>query len=181
MLRIKFIIFSMWMAVYAFICNAQTDSSRVSEQLQKISTQVPTYVPTPHSTSWGVALDGLEDLLIPIIAIITPFLVGFLVVLFILRYQLNKKKAQYAVIEKALEMGKELPTEFFQAPNKKRSPFEEALVLIAIGCGLLVIGFTTTAILYGVGALCILIGVAKLIAWKIEQRKNQTESRQIDE
>lgn len=83
---------------------------------------------------------------------------------------------------KALEMGKDLPAEFFQEkPKKQASALESALVLIAAGIGLIVLGIFLSEILYGVGAICILIGIAKFIAWKIESQKQNDSTPECNE
>ncbi|MEG0949728.1 MAG: DUF6249 domain-containing protein [Bacteroidales bacterium] len=182
MLRVKFLVFSVLTMMYSLVCAAQSDTVVHQNQMALNEAYAAAHGAQPLPNNMAVFMSGLEDLLIPIVGIVTPFLIGFLVVFFILKYQLSKKKAKYAVVEKALEMGKDLPAEFFQSQEKKpKSQLESALILIAIGAGMLVLGFTTSPILYGIGAICILIGIAKFIAWKVEQKKEQSANEQMHE
>ncbi|MGL4293178.1 MAG: DUF6249 domain-containing protein [Bacteroidales bacterium] len=179
MLRVKFIAFTIISVLGSLCCMGQevaaADSVSIAGGLpaQEVI-KVVEHVKEPNNMK--IFMDAMEDILIPITAIVIPFLVAFLIVFFVLRFQLNRKKEKYAVVMKALEMGKDLPAEFFQEkPKKQASPLESALVLIAAGLGLVVMAVFISPILYGVGALCILIGIAKFIAWKIElQKQNDT-------
>ena len=186
MLRIKFLAFSVVSIVYSLFFAAAPAVAAQNDSLSVVETVVEsvtsTVAPPVARHSDYAFFEGLEDVLIPIVAIVTPFLIAFLIVFFVLKYKLSQKKAKYAVVEKALEMGKELPADFFRDTQKKTgTPLESALVLVAIGLGFLVMGAVVTSVLYGVGALCGLIGIAKFIAWKIEQPKNKPDNNIINE
>lgn len=186
MLRIKFLAFSVVSIVYSLFFAAAPVVAAQNDSLSVVETVVEsvTSAVTPPSVQYSDSpfFSGLEDVLIPVVAIVTPFLIAFLIVFFVLRYQLSQKKAKYAVVEKALEMGKELPADFFRDTRKKtKTPLESALVLVAVGLGFIVMGALTSSFFYGIGALCSLIGIAKFIAWKIEQPKNETDNNNINE
>ncbi|MEG1587474.1 MAG: DUF6249 domain-containing protein [Bacteroidales bacterium] len=176
MLRIKFIAFTVASLLFS-LCGfagqtVASDSIAPISPAPAATANIPAVINSSAEVAQTI-INGLEDILIPLVAIISPFLVGFLTILFVLKYQLSKKKAKYAVVTKALEMGKDLPAEFFKEESKKkRSPLEASLVLIAVGLGMIVLGWIVEAIFYGVGAICIFIGIAKFIAWKIEIKKD---------
>lgn len=115
-------------------------------------------------------MDSLVAIIIPTVAIITPFLVAFLLVYYWLKFKNNNRKAKYEVMMKALEMGKDLPSNFFDENNQKSNPLSPSLTWSAVGFGLLISGFWIDNVFFGIGALCLFIGIAKFIAWKIENK-----------
>ena len=169
MLRIKFIVFTIISLMCSLFGFGQQPA--LPDTIQPAAVLQPAIQTASSDHTMSVIMSGLEDILIPVVGIIVPFLAGFLMIFFILKYQYNKKKEKYAVVMKALEMGKDLPAEFFQEPKKAHSPLEAALTLIAVGIGLGVMGFFLKPIFYGIGVICLLVGIAKFIAWKIETKK----------
>ena len=108
-------------------------------------------------------------------AITSPFIAGFLIVLIILIFNHRNKKAKYELMAKAIDAGKEIPSTFFDEPKSKKankSPLQSALSLIGIGIGLFImLWFVANHNVAFVGALPLLIGVGKLIAYLIEGKK----------
>jgi hypothetical protein len=115
MLNLNSILIALFSLLFSILSQAQ---NVVNDTIEASSlTTTITQEDTPFEVS-GL-FDGLEDILIPITAIITPFLIGFLIIFFVLRYRLRRKQAQYAVITKALEMGKDLPENFYTENSRK--------------------------------------------------------------
>ncbi len=93
-------------------------------------------------------------------------------------------------MEKAIESGRELPEGFFDEPESKRpskfSTLNQGLVCMAVGIGSFIwcIGGAYEldegfgALLVGLAAIFTLIGIGKLILYRLESRK---EVRDTDE
>lgn len=134
--------------------------------------------------------DDSIDSLIPLFAIVLPFLIAFLIVFFYIYYRNKKVQSRYRVMEKAIESGRELPEGFFDEPESKRpskfSTLDQALVCMAVGIGAFIwcIGGAYEldegfgALLVGLAAIFTLIGIGKLILYRVESRK---EVRDTDE
>ena len=117
--------------------------------------------------------EDIIDSLIPLFAIVSPFLIAFLIVFFYIYYR-NKK----------------VPEGFFDEPESKRpskfSTLNQGLVCMAVGIGSFIwcIGGAYEldegfgALLVGLAAIFTLIGIGKLILYRVESRK---EVRDTDE
>lgn len=104
--------------------------------------------------------------------IVTITMVTAVLALFVIFYFINRsRKAKYELMMRAIEMGKDIPAEFFEPKRKKRNLLEDATTLIAVGLGFFILAIFTTEILFGVGAICLLIGIGNLIVWKVEGKK----------
>jgi hypothetical protein len=64
--------------------------------------------------------EDIIDSLVPLFAIVSPFLIAFLIVFFYIYYRNKKVQSRYRVMEKAIESGRELPEGFFDEPESKR-------------------------------------------------------------
>ena len=134
--------------------------------------------------------EDIIDSLIPLFAIVSPFLIAFLIVFFYIYYRNKKVQSRYRVMEKAIESGRELPEGFFDEPESKRpskfSTLNQGLVCTAVGIGSFIwcIGGAYEldegfgALLVGLAAIFTLIGIGKLILYRVESRK---EVRDTDE
>ena len=60
--------------------------------------------------------EDIIDSLVPLFAIVSPFLIAFLIVFFYIYYRNKKVQSRYRVMEKAIESGRELPEGFFDEP-----------------------------------------------------------------
>lgn len=133
--------------------------------------------------------EDIIDSLIPLFAIVSPFLIAFLIVFFYIYYRNKKVQSRYRVMEKAIESGRELPEGFFDEPESKRpskfSTLNQGLVCMAVGIGSFIwcIG-GAYELDEGFGALLVgwrpysLVGIGKLILYRVESRK---EVRDTDE
>ncbi|WP_418695921.1 DUF6249 domain-containing protein, partial [Barnesiella intestinihominis] len=83
--------------------------------------------------------EDIIDSLIPLFAIVSPFLIAFLIVFFYIYYRNKKVQSRYRVMEKAIESGRELSEGFFDEPESKRpskfSTLNQGLVCMAVGIG----------------------------------------------
>lgn len=127
--------------------------------------------------------EDIIDSLVPLFAIVSPFLIAFLIVFFYIYYRNKKVQSRYRVMEKAIESGRELPEGFFDEPESKRpskfSTLNQELVCMAVGIGSFIwcIGGAYEldegfgALLVGLAAIFTLIGIGKLILYRLESRK----------
>ena len=129
--------------------------------------------------------EDIIDSLVPLFAIVSPFLIAFLIVFFYIYYRNKKVQSRYRVMEKAIESGRELPEGFFDEPESKRpSKFSTLNQAVGIGSFIWCIGGAYEldegfgALLVGLAAIFTLIGIGKLILYRVESRK---EVRDTDE
>lgn len=109
-------------------------------------------------------------------AVIAPFLAGFLIVLVVLIFNHRNKKAKYRLMEKAIEAGREIPQSFFEEAKSKKTPLQSAFTLIGAGIGLfLMLWFMADHNVAFVGAIPLLIGLGKLLAYKMEEKSSKPE------
>ena len=125
--------------------------------------------------------------LVPITAIIfvigIPVIVLFLVLFFALRYKLKLQKERYAVVEKAIECGRELPDSFFEESSSKKPLYKynkkrlsTALTLIALGVGILFFGLVAeNKYVWAFSVVPILIGLGQLLVYRIEEKSRNEE------
>ncbi len=114
--------------------------------------------------------------LIIFIAITSPFACAVLIVFFIIRGITIRQREHNKLIEKAIECNYPLPKDFFNAPKQSKSRLQSALVWLAWGVGiiafcLIVSGAKDTV--FAIGFIPLLIGVAKLITYFVEDRKKE--------
>jgi hypothetical protein len=120
------------------------------------------------------------ELLIPIVAILMPLIVVVFALNFAYKYQERKHKTIVDLLEKGLPV----PRELLRPQQRTGSALMRALTLVGTGVGTCIflgalIGFNRGIWACGLIPLC--IGVAQLIALKIEpQRPEQDEPSAID-
>lgn len=133
--------------------------------------------------------EDILDAMVEPLAIIVPFLFAFLVIFFFIYYRNKKQKAHYQVIEKAIEAGRELPDVFFESPRSRQARpdklviLNQGLVFLGIGLGLAIWSIVMWSIngteesgggvgvfLLGLAAIFILVGVGKLILYRVSSR-----------
>ena len=86
----------------------------------------------------------------------------------------RKRKLQHEVIMKLAEKGQPVPPELFLEPQqllqKKKSDLSSGLTLVSIGIGIAVaFYFNGDQNMIGWALIPFFIGLARLIAWKLEQ------------
>lgn len=133
--------------------------------------------------------EDILDAIVPVLGITVPFLFAFLVIFFFIYYRNKKQKAHYQVIEKAIEAGRELPDGFFESPRSRQALpdklviLNQGLVFLGIGLGLAIWSIVMWSIngteesgggvgvfLLGLAAIFILVGVGKLILYRVSSR-----------
>lgn len=140
-----------------------------------------------HELMMKAVSDDKEDVLIPIVAIVfvfgVPVIVLFLILFFALRYKLKLQKERYAVVEKAIECGRELPDSFFEESSSKKPLYKynkkrlsTALTLIALGVGILFFGLVAeNKYVWAFSVVPILIGLGQLLVYRIEEKSRNEE------
>ena len=106
-------------------------------------------------------------LLIPVCAILMPLGVVLIALNFAYKYQERKHKTIVDLLEKGLPV----PRELLRSPQRAGSPLMRALTLVGVGlgtCGFLGAMFGLEHGLWASGLIPLCIGVAQLIAIKLE-------------
>ena len=120
------------------------------------------------------------DLLIPVCAILMPLGITAIALNFAFKYQERKHKTVVDLLEKGLPV----PRELLRSPQRAGSPLMRGLTLVGIGVGtsaFLGAMFHLDHGLWAAGLIPLAIGVAQLIALKLEpQRPEPLEPSDID-
>mgnify|MGYP003294740799 CR=1 FL=1 len=126
------------------------------------------------NTNFG---ESIETVIIVFIAIITPFACLVLIVFFIIKGITSRQREHNKLIEKAIENNYPLPDKFFDTPKRHKSRLQSSLVWLAWGIGTMgffyIVDPTETA--YSIGLIPLLVGVAKLITYFVEDHKKESE------
>ena len=116
---------------------------------------------------------GFWFVLIVFIAVVIPFASLVLIIFFALRAITSRQRERNKLIEIAIKSNYPLPDNFFFNPQTSRTRLQSALVWLA--CGIGSIAFFLVIFddaLYAIGIIPLLIGIAKLITYFVEDRKN---------
>jgi hypothetical protein len=106
-----------------------------------------------------------------VIAIVMAFSTPLIVILAILWYRSRRQARQNEVILKLAELGQPVPPQLFVDELPRRSDLGRALTLIGLGIGIGIWLFTNgNAEEAGFALIPLLVGVARLIAWRVERR-----------
>ncbi|MBE6318958.1 MAG: hypothetical protein E7081_08305 [Bacteroidales bacterium] len=126
------------------------------------------------NTNFG---ESIETVIIVFIAIITPFACLVLIVFFIIKGITSRQRDRNKLIEKAIENNYPLSEDFFASQKSPRTRLQSALVWLAWGIGIM--GFfyivAPTETVYAIGLIPLLVGIAKLITYFLEDRKKESE------
>jgi hypothetical protein len=112
-------------------------------------------------------------LLIPIVGILMPVLIVLIALQFAWKYQERKHKTIVDLLEKGLPV----PRELLRSPRREGSALMRALTLVGIGvgvCAFLGAMFRLDHGLWAAGLIPLAIGVAQLIALKLEPQGPET-------
>ena len=107
------------------------------------------------------------ELLIPVCGILMPLGIAAIALNFAWKYQERKHKTIVDLLEKGLPV----PRELLRAPQRSGSPLMRALTLVGAGvgtCGFLGAMFKWDHGLWAAGLIPLAIGVAQLIAIRLE-------------
>lgn len=120
-------------------------------------------------------MDALQKLLepgllIPVVAILMPIAIVLIALTFAHKFQERKHETIVGLLEKGLPVPKEL----LSPTRREGSPFMRAMTLVGVGVGVtafLAAMFGTDHGLWASGLIPLAIGVAQLIALKLEPRR----------
>lgn len=116
---------------------------------------------------------GFWVVLIVLIAVIIPFASLVLIIFFALRAITSRQREHNKLVEIAIKSNYPLPDNFFSKPQTSRTRLQSALVWLACGIGSIVFFLVVfDDALYAIGIIPLLIGIAKLITYYVEDRKN---------
>ena len=107
------------------------------------------------------------ELLIPVCGILMPLGIVLIALNFAYKYQERKHKTVVDLLEKGLPV----PRELLRSPQRPGSPLMRALTLVGVGlgtCGFLGAMFRFEHGLWAAGLIPLSIGVAQLIAIRLE-------------
>jgi hypothetical protein len=115
------------------------------------------------------------EVIIPVCSIVMPMIVAIFAFNFVARFQERKHKTIVDLLEKGLPV----PRELLRAPQRSGSPLMRALTFIGVGVG--VSGFLGAMFhfdhgLWACGLIPLCIGVAQLIALKLEPKRAEPET-----
>ena len=120
-------------------------------------------------------MDALQKLLepgllIPVVAILMPIAIVLIALTFAHKFQERKHETIVGLLEKGLPVPKEL----LSPTRREGSPFMRAMTLVGVGVGVtafLAAMFGTDHGLWASGLIPLAIGIAQLIALKLEPRR----------
>jgi hypothetical protein len=122
--------------------------------------------------SLPMMLPKLMGILVAIVAILLPAIILYIV----LHYRARRTEQLFTLVKQLSEKGLPVPPELIDPPanpGTSSSPFFRAVTLIGVGVGLAVMFYTfELKELMGIGALLGCIGIAQLIALRIEKPKS---------
>lgn len=106
-------------------------------------------------------------------AISAPFICIVLIVFFIIRGNTLRQRDRNKLIGKAIDNKYPIPDNLFEAPKAPQSRLHSALVWIACGIGFTIFFFVVAPdkSAFAIGLIPSLVGIAKLITYFIEDRK----------
>lgn len=162
---------------------------------EEVSNAIASHNLNDNNNNFYTLVKGLEDIIIPLIAIVCPFIMVCVIIFIIASNATKRRQRKYEMVEKAIESGVEIPEYVFrEAPEKDdekpaKSALNSAVILIAVGIAVTL--FFTIKENYDVAALSsviLLLGIGKLIVYildarskkKLQESKNscQAEERQ---
>lgn len=116
----------------------------------------------------------IGEVFIVFTAIVTPFACVVLIVFLALRAVTFRQRERNKLIEKAIDNNYILPHDFFANYHNARTRLQSALVWLAWGVGIMVFFLIITdETVYAIGIIPLLVGIAKLITYFVEDRKKE--------
>lgn len=141
------------------------------------------HVQTPIDELRSGVMDGLDDIdtdeteIVAVLAILGIFFMPFLaiigVVWVICAYRANERRQRYSLVSKAIDCNYPLPPAVFE--RNMRSPLRQSSYLLALGLAVIIFFICVGAWKVGIAIGCvpILIGAAKLTAYRLEKEDRQ--------
>lgn len=109
------------------------------------------------------------EALVAIMGMLVTFGLPLLLVALILFYKHRKLRMTHETIARLAEKGLPVPPELLEPPRRSQAGLRGGLVLLALGVGLAIFLDEVHAP-WSIGLIPGLMGVALLVAWKIESR-----------
>jgi NADH:ubiquinone oxidoreductase subunit K len=117
------------------------------------------------------------------------FVIGLVLVVLVYRYR--RERQLHETITRLVEKGLPVPKELFPIRSAPKWRLFGALTLIGLGVGLIIYFCTQPQVHvgaqildfndWGIGAIPLAIGLAQLLAWKLEQPKSETSKSNSQE
>ena len=107
--------------------------------------------------------------LVAIVGMVAGFGLPLVLVAIILFYKHRKAQLNHETILKLAEKGLPVPPELMDSPRRGNAGLRGGLVLVALGIALSVF-FAAQGLGWSIGLIPGLMGVALLVAWKIESK-----------
>jgi hypothetical protein len=132
-----------------------------------IERKISHFIDTMDSKDFLGAFVALGVLLI--LFVLAPFVI--IVAIF---YFINKnRKDKMRIAEMAMQQGQPIPEQLLEDNNTVSDEYQKGLRQCFVGVGLMVfLGLTAGEVGFGIGALVFCIGLGKIVAGKIAERKN---------
>ncbi len=112
-------------------------------------------------------IHSLVGLLVPLFAMV--FVIG--VVLVVLEYRHRRDRQLHDTIVHLSEKGLSVPPELLTPQSSPKSRLHGAMTLVGLGAGLVVLFLAQGDGNWGIGAVPLAVGLAQLVAWKLEGTK----------
>lgn len=116
----------------------------------------------------------LNMVLIPVVAIVCGLGLPALIVYLVLRAQKHRLTLLHETVQKLADRGLPVPQELLDPPRRamQGSPQFRAITLLGVAAGLAVMFYLLDLVpLMGIGALLACIGIAQLIALRLEPQR----------
>lgn len=178
----KKMFFALSMLLLVFSATAQQTTTATNDAFIPDSSSVSLTADQPDTSTQVVlckknddVLNILREFAIPVVAITTVFSTILISIFLLLFFPWKKQRAKYRLMEKAIESGRDIPADFFQDHNVKRSSMESSFIIIGTGLGILVLAFCIKEeVLIGISAIVLFAGIGKLAAYLIEKKKKDS-------
>lgn len=147
---------------------------------EEVSNAIASHNLNDNNNNFYTLVKGLEDIIIPLIAIVCPFIMVCVIIFIIASNATKRRQRKYDMVEKAIENGVEIPEYVFrEAPEKDdakagKSTLNNAVILIAVG-----IAVTLFFIINGdyevaaLSSVILLFGIGKLIVYILDARSKK--------
>jgi hypothetical protein len=164
------------------LCAQTNDSNNTGTNAPAATPPVTPTQPAPQMAPASAAVPEKHDSyhpqidpddIVPIMGIAGVFGGGTVVVGLLLYFRYRRNKMLHETLRAMIEKGVNIPPELLSMPPESfgprpRSDFRTGLILVGVGVALFFLLPTDTA---RFGLIPVLIGVAFLISWKVEQKK----------
>ena len=111
-----------------------------------------------------------SETLVAVIGMMVVFGMPLLLVAIVLLYKHRQLRMTHDTILKLVEKGIPVPPELLQPPPRRQSGLRGGLILIGLGLGLSLFFLMAGTTGWSIGFIPGLMGLALLIAWRIEQK-----------